>query len=200
MTHIYLIRHGEVFNPHGIYYVRLPHFPLSERGKSELEQTAQFLKTKNISDIYTSPMLRAKQSARIMQEELKIPKIYVSKQIIEIRTSFQGKLFTDLDPVQSEVYQSPLRKKSDETIEQITRRMQKFITSLIKKYPNKHIVVVGHGDPIMSLIASVKKLPPKFQSIRTGHYIQHGEVFLLTHDATHQSIKSVFTPSTFSVK
>ena len=32
-AHIHLVRHGEVHNPGGVLYGRLPHFHLSEKGK-----------------------------------------------------------------------------------------------------------------------------------------------------------------------
>src|SRR5258708_4717920 len=105
---IYLIRHGEVHNPEGIIYGRLPNFGLSEKGKMEVEKTAEFLKNKEIDDIYASPLDRAKQSAEIIQNKLKLSTIQIADEITEVKTSYQGRKFIELDMLQSEVYLKPL--------------------------------------------------------------------------------------------
>jgi len=68
-----LVRHGEYINPDNIVPWRLPHFLLSEDG------------IKNIEIIYSSPIFRAKQSAKIIADKLnkkliKIEKIIFQKQ------------------------------------------------------------------------------------------------------------------------
>lgn len=180
-TYIYVIRHGEVYNPKGIIYGRLPRFGLSERGRQEISQTARFLKNKNIIAIYSSPLLRARQTAKIIQEELGIKKIFLSKQILETRTGYQGELFSSLDAIQSEVYLKP-RNASDETVEQIAKRMLHFVKTVAQKHPGQHIAFVTHGDPAMSLQASIDNVPLDFPSIRRGEYIHHGEVRQITFD------------------
>ena len=42
-TTLYLIRHGEVHNPEGIIYGRLPGFGLSVRGRQQLTHAAEVL-------------------------------------------------------------------------------------------------------------------------------------------------------------
>src|SRR6266700_7514412 len=117
-TTIYLIRHGEVKNPDNIIYARLPKFDLSANGKKQAEQAAEFLKDKHIEAIYSSPLERAKQTAEIIQKELDLPEIYFSDQILEVRTSYEGKKFSSLDKLQSEVYLKPL-SPTDETTEDL---------------------------------------------------------------------------------
>ena len=196
-TTIYLIRHGEVYNPKKILYGRLPHYGLSKNGIREVEDAASYLADRPIAAIYASPLLRAQQSAKIIQKKLGLPLIHTTKQIIEVNTSYQGKLFSALDPIQSEVYLKPLRK-TDESVEQLAERMSQFLTSLIKKYPGKQVVVVSHGDPVMALQAVIKKLPITFSSIRTGNgitYVQHAEILeIIAEEDNMCSIASVFKP------
>lgn len=195
-TIIYAIRHGEVYNPKKILYGRLPHYKLSENGIKEIEASASFLADEPITAIYASPLVRAQQTAKIIQTKLHLPKITTTKHIIEINTSYQGKVFSDLDTIQSEVYLKPLRK-TDETVEQIAERMQQFLQSLIEKYPGKQIVMVSHGDPLMALQATIKKLPIAFSSLRTGNgitYVQHGEILKIVAEDNKLSIISVFKP------
>ena len=42
-TTLYLVRHGEVHNPAGIIYGRLPGFGLSERGRRQIARAAEAL-------------------------------------------------------------------------------------------------------------------------------------------------------------
>lgn len=196
-TTIYLIRHGEVQNPKGTLYGRLPGFGLSERGKQQVTQTGEFLKNKHIDFIYSSPMLRAKQTTAIIQSITGLTSHVLSKSILEVRTSFQGQPFASLSHDQAELYTSPKRAATDETIEQIAKRMYLFIQKLVRKHAGKHIVVVGHGDPIMILKARLQNLPLTFESIRKGKgfsYIKHGEVLELQIENGEVSIKSIFKP------
>ena len=191
-TIFYFIRHGEVFNPDGILYGRLPNFPLSEKGRVEISETAQFLKSKHISRLYASPLHRAQETAQIIQKELQLP-ILTSEEILEVRTAYEGKLFAELDPKQFWVYDKPL-SKADETIEQIGERMMTFVQKLVTEHSGEHIAVCSHGDPIMILATMIKKLPLNPENIKGGVYIKHGEVFQLTDNDGEQSIESIFIP------
>ncbi len=193
-TTIYLVRHGEVYNPDGIIYGRLPNFGLSDKGKLELEKTAEFLKNRHISQIYASPLLRAQQSAEIIKNIFEIPAIHTSEEIIEVKTSYEGGRFSNLDALQSEVYLKPL-SPTDETIVQIAARMQRFVTQLTAKHPHQHIVAISHGDPIMILKTAIQNKELSFHIFKTNTYVQHGEVYEITVDDDKSlSIKSVFIP------
>lgn len=196
-TTIFVIRHGEVFNPDDIIYGRLPNFGLSDLGKKQIEQTAGFLSNKNIDQIYTSPLQRTRQTSEIIQKILGLSTLHFSEKILEVKTSYEGNKFSTLDVLQSEVYLKPLSPE-DETLVQISRRMEEFIGELIKQYTNKSIVTVSHGDPIMVLRATIDNLPLTLSSIGKGgkiKYIQHGEIYEITSDGDNKTIKEVFKPS-----
>ena len=192
-TTIFLIRHGEVHNPEGTLYGRLPNFGLSYKGKQQLEKTAEYLKDKKISQIYASPLQRARESAEINRNKLNLPETTITEEILEVRTSYEGGKFTDLDPLQSEVYLKPLHP-NDETVEQIATRMQKFINQLIRTNPGKNIAVVSHGDPIVILKTVIQNKELSFNIFKTNDYIRQGEVYQIISDDANLSIKSVFTP------
>jgi broad specificity phosphatase PhoE len=196
-TYIYLIRHGEVYNPHGTLYGRLPKFGLSENGKKEIEQTAAFLKDKHIDSIYSSPLLRARQTAEIIRKTLRLKKSTTRAGLIEVLTSYQGEKFADLSHDQSEIYLAP-KSQTDETIEQIAARMQSVIKKLLKTNPGKHMVLVSHGDPLMILQGVIRGMPLSFDSVRTNKhytYMQHGEVIeVIVSDKGEKTVTSVFQP------
>lgn len=179
-TRIFFVRHGEVNNPNKVMYGRLPGFSLSSYGKKQIADSAQQLFKNKIDSIYASPLLRTKQSAKIIADILHLP-INYSEDILEVKSSLQGQTFSYLSAhfPKLNIYISAKNNASDETIEDVAKRMQKFTYKIIKKHEGKNIVVVGHGDPIMILKASKEKLPMKIDSIRPSKgYIKTGEIFL----------------------
>lgn len=194
-TNIYLVRHGEVHNPKGIIYARLPRYSLSKKGIKQIEQTSNFLKNKDISAIYSSPMLRTRQTSKIIQNKLPNSKIRYLIDLMEVKTSLQGKLFADVDLVNTDYYSPPVLKPTDETMEQIGARMEKAIKMIARNNMGKNIVIVSHGDPIMILEARIKKLPMKMSSIRGIPYITHGEIIQFTTKPNDEiQTKRVFIP------
>lgn len=196
-TNIYFVRHGEAVNPDDIWYGRLPGFALSEKGKKEIEQAAEFLSDKNIKTIYSSPLLRTKQSAEIIRSKLNLPLIHFSRNLLEVKSSLQGRSFTYIRSINFNVFAHRGSQIIGETIEEMAKRMQKFIAHVTRAYKGKNIVVVGHGDPIMIVKAMIQGLPIKNESLRPGgeKYIQHGEIYLAEFENSKSpTIRSVFKP------
>ncbi len=181
-TYIYFVRHGAVNNPGKIWYGRMPFYGLSEEGKIESEKAAEYLLNKNINVIYSSPLLRARQTAKIIQKVLGLDKIHYSKEILEVDSStYKGKPLFYLHTINFQVFANNNNNVIGETIEQLLNRMQKFIKHLIKFYKGKNIVVVSHGDPIMIVKAKTENLPINIESIRSNatNYIKTGGIYLL---------------------
>ena len=89
-TDILFVRHADVHNPDNVFYARLPRFHLSDQGVKDAEVTATALAEEPLAAIYTSPMLRAKQTARaIAQHHPGVP-VRETRALIEIRTHYQG--------------------------------------------------------------------------------------------------------------
>ena len=61
---VHLLRHGEVYNPDGVLYERLPGFALSARGIEQAEQAAEYLAERDIGYLVASPLERAQQTAQ----------------------------------------------------------------------------------------------------------------------------------------
>lgn len=196
-TIIYFVRHGKVYNPANILYGRLPGYGLQKEGKQQIEQTARFLAKEQVDLLYTSPLLRAKQTADIINQKLKLSKMYFSKNILEINTSLQGSSMAYVESLHFDAFAAPGRDIKGETIEEALKRMDKFVHTIIKKHQGKKIVVVSHGDPIMLVKAKLTRLPIVNESLRPGpeKYIQHGEVYKVECDENLPlTITSVFKP------
>ncbi|MEK7572106.1 MAG: histidine phosphatase family protein [Patescibacteria group bacterium] len=196
MTTIYLIRHGEVENPEQILYGRLSGYGLSQKGRREISQTANFLQDKNITTLYSSPLERAKESMEIIKEKLSLPTVILDENLLEVKTSFQGQPLELLRKTNSDFdwFFPPYRQENDETMEQIRDRMLLFLAEMDKKYPGQTIAVLSHGDPLMIVKAAIEKRPMNLAAIREGHYLSHGEVLKVTIDQGKRSVTTVFVP------
>ena len=62
-TRVHLVRHGEVYNPDGILYGRLPGFSLSETGRAQAAAVADALADRDIVAVIASPLQRAQETA-----------------------------------------------------------------------------------------------------------------------------------------
>ena len=88
-TIVHLVRHGEVANPGGILYGRLPGFRLSEDGQMMAKAAADFLAGRDITVLRSSPLERAVQTAEPIAEQLRVP-IEVDERLIEPWNHFEG--------------------------------------------------------------------------------------------------------------
>lgn len=199
-TYIYLVRHGEVHNPKNLWYGRLPRFGLTQQGQEEIKQTAKFLKSKPIDHLYASPLLRAKKTAQIIQEEIKVPKITFTDHLLEVKSSFMGKPIEELQKIKFDIFNTTNRAASDETLEDLANRSLHFINHVADKHKGNHVVAVSHGDILMTVKAVLKGMPLVVDSIRTGkgfRYVRHGEVLQITVDEDgNKHIESIFIPET----
>src|SRR5713101_8924334 len=62
-TVVHLVRHGEVANPRGILYGRIPGFHLSEDGRLMAKAAADFLAGRDVVMLLSSPLERAVETA-----------------------------------------------------------------------------------------------------------------------------------------
>lgn len=91
---VHLLRHGEVFNPDGVLYGRLPEFHLSERGHAMAVMVAEHfaaLAAQGAAPVYlvSSPLTRAQETAQPTAEALGLD-IVTDPRIIEAENHFEG--------------------------------------------------------------------------------------------------------------
>jgi len=86
---IHLVRHGEVFNPDGVLYGRIPGFHLSELGASMAAAAADHLAGRPLAALYSSPLQRAQESAAPWASAFGL-EIRTEDRLIEPTNKFEG--------------------------------------------------------------------------------------------------------------
>jgi broad specificity phosphatase PhoE len=88
-TIVHLLRHGEVHNPTGVLYGRLPGFHLSELGKRQALTVAEYLSEHDITHIVASPLQRAQETAAPIVASHRL-ELATDDRLIEPTNVFEG--------------------------------------------------------------------------------------------------------------
>ncbi|HEY4269035.1 MAG TPA: histidine phosphatase family protein [Galbitalea sp.] len=86
---IHLVRHGEVFNPQGVLYGRIPGFGLSELGARMAAESAESKVGHPITRLYASPLQRTQESAAPWAKTFGLS-IQGDERLIEPWNKFEG--------------------------------------------------------------------------------------------------------------
>jgi broad specificity phosphatase PhoE len=89
---VHLVRHGEVHNPQGILYGRLPGYHLSDLGRQMAERVAGTLTDHDVAYLVASPMERAQETAQPLAAATGLP-LATDERLIEAANVFQGLTF-----------------------------------------------------------------------------------------------------------
>jgi broad specificity phosphatase PhoE len=146
---IYLVRHAEVHNPKDIVYGRLPRFGLSALGRRQSEAVARFLSPRTIDALYTSPLLRARQTARAIHENLPGTPLATTSRLLEVKTGYQGSPNSIL--IKGFSFYEPLKRPEDETMPMVLDRMAGFLRMAARRHLGGSVAAVSHADPIAIL-------------------------------------------------
>jgi broad specificity phosphatase PhoE len=144
---VFLVRHGDVHNPNRILYGRLPRFRLSERGLEEARSVGHFLNGTPLAALYSSPLLRTRQTAekiRAFHQDLTLRR---STHLIEVHNPFEGRPSAEVDARHGDVYTGvgpPYEQPQD-----IVARALKFFRLARVRHAGGNVVAVTHGDVIV---------------------------------------------------
>lgn len=169
-----MVRHAEVHNPADILYGRLPRFRLSDRGRAQAEEAARFLSSRRLSAIYTSPLLRARQTAEALTQYHPNVPMHLTRKLLEVRTSYEGEPNSILKPGFS--FYEPKREEHDESMEDVWLRMRRFLSMVGRRYTGEAVAAVSHGDPITILRVGLLGLPLTATSLHSVVYAERASV------------------------
>ncbi len=157
LTLISLVRHGHVYNPRDVHYGRLPRFGLDEEGISQAKAASQVLRTQRLAAIFSSPLLRARQTALIIQAAHSHLALHISETLTEVYSPFDGRPASGLRERNWDLY-TGIPPEYEQPID-VFERAQKFIQKARRAYFGQHIVAATHGDLIAFSFLWAKSAP-----------------------------------------
>jgi len=161
----FILRHGEARSNKENFISSWPEKTknsLTENGKRQIRKVAPELKRKKINLIFSSDLLRTKQSAQIVAKILDLD-INYDKRLRECDTGiFNGKLIEEWKShFKNENEKFKKRPPRGENREDIKKRVLGFIKHINQKYKNKKILIISHGDPLLIFEGAIKNLSEK---------------------------------------
>lgn len=151
-TIVHLMRHGEVFNPAGVLYGRLPDYHLSELGVQMADKVAATIKDWDITHVVASPLERAQETATPSAQALGL-EIHTDPRVIEAGNQFEGKTFGVGDgalkrPQNWWLLRNPFKPSWGEPYVEIAARMQDAITDAREAARGHEALIVSHQLPV----------------------------------------------------
>jgi broad specificity phosphatase PhoE len=165
MPVLHLVRHGEVENPKGVIYGRLPGYNLSEKGRKQAKAAARRLRENDIALIMTSPLERAQETAQAIAEPHALETV-VDERLIETETTLEGLSRNALhfvrDPRHWWRFRNPLKPSWGESFSEIRTRMLSVIDEAVAAAGGREAVLVSHQTPVLvaRLVLTKRRDPP----------------------------------------
>ena len=143
------LRHGKVENKKDIFYGDLAGYELSKKGHKQAESAAKYIFNNfDIKYIYSSPLLRARQTAEHLSKLLKININYTNNLIEWSGTNiWKGKTFNEFSHTEEykQYLDNPVKLKSnEESYFDVYKRVENIYQG------TNNSVFVSHQDTIRS--------------------------------------------------
>ncbi len=146
------MRHGEVNNPGGVLYERLPNFGLTERGAALARSALDLVDLDSVSALVVSPLQRARESMHPWEAATGLIAT-VDERVIEPWNEFRGirldggRAFLT-NPRLLRFVTNPFRPSWGEPYNDIAARMIAAMGDAADAAPGGDVVIVSHQLPI----------------------------------------------------
>jgi broad specificity phosphatase PhoE len=165
MTRICLIRHGQTdWNLEGRYQGQSD-VPLNEKGLAQAKSLTEQLKDKTFTTIYSSDLIRARQTAEPIANILGLP-IQLEPRLREINQGqWEGVLVEDIKARYAEIWSqrtvdpANIRPPGGETVGEVAARVYAALDDIARLFPNGQLLIVSHGLSIATAICRDKSIP-----------------------------------------
>lgn len=159
MKTIYLVRHGDVENPNGIFYPAT--FPLSKKGVHEAEALGKQMHEAGLEPLrmVASPHVRTRETAEIIAQAIN-GHVETDERLVEWKVGdWIGKPLAEFRHAAGYDDPPPFRLKLDniETFEDMSARVVAVILEELAKLPDDGVtLIVGHREPMASAILKLR--------------------------------------------
>jgi 2,3-bisphosphoglycerate-dependent phosphoglycerate mutase len=182
-----LMRHGQADNNiNRILVGRYIDSHLTEYGKQQVADTANYLKKVPIEKIYVSPVTRTIETANIVCEALGM-NYEIDERLYEIELGkLVGMNFDDIIEKHGNLFlkfytegDQTLRSYGVESFSSVKKRMKHILDEIMEKYPEKNVLLITHLDPIKAALSILLDLKP--DSLYQWH-MRNAAMTILKHE------------------
>jgi len=163
------MRHGEAEN--NVLHIlagRESEYHLTEKGKTQVADVAEKLKTVPIDVMYTSPVTRAIETSQIVAEKIAID-YKIDERLTETEMgSVTGMGTNDASKKYGNLFlkfyqddDTVSRNMGVERFSAIGARVSNMLYYVAEKHPDKNVLLVTHLDPIKAAISRIMDLKPE---------------------------------------
>lgn len=150
-TIVHLLRHGEVHNPTGVLYGRLPDYHLSELGRKMAQRAAEALQDNDVAVVTASPLERAQETAEPVARSHGLT-VGTDPDLIEADNVFEGQRVTKetllANPRAWTRLTNPFKPSWGEPYVELAARMRAAIARARSEARGREAVLVSHQLPI----------------------------------------------------
>ena len=151
---VHVCRHGEVDNPGGVLYTRLPGFHLSERGHAMADRLGEHFADVPVAGLRTSPLERTQETMAPIAARHPDLDVVVDGRLLEADSLLQGTTAAQRralirDPARWGLFRNPLAPSWGEPWTHIVARMRSAIVdAALSVGPGRIVVLTSHQAPI----------------------------------------------------
>lgn len=152
-TLVHLVRHGQVENPTGVLYGRLPDFHLSALGRQMADTVAEHVADWDVVHLRCSPLDRAQETMQPIAGALELP-VTIDGRVIEAENYLEGKRFDGsrnsafTNPRNWWYFRNPLKPTWGEPYTEIATRMRAALHDAAEAAAGHQALIVAHQLPI----------------------------------------------------
>lgn len=150
--------------------------PLNDNGIKQAQTTRDKIAGTKIDLIISSPLLRARQTAEIINEALKAPIVYDDRISERDFGEFEGLEQKDFDFGGYWNYYKNDHYEQAENIRDFFARIYAFLDDILQKDPDKNIMLVAHGGVSIPVNCYFSKNIPHGSLVDAGLVLANCEV------------------------
>jgi len=173
---IYITRHGQTdWNVKKKVMGRCDE-SLNKTGINQAFETKNNLFDTDIDLIICSPLLRAKQTAEIINEDRNLPIFYDDRIIERDFGEFEGMQTKDFDFNGFWNYYKNEQYQQAENIQVFFERIYNFLDDIVKNYSDKNVLIVAHGGVSIPVACFFNEKIPAGSLVEAGLVLRNCQV------------------------
>jgi broad specificity phosphatase PhoE len=168
MTSIYLLRHGATASNLLVPYRlqgRCSDLPLDDRGREQVRRAAAVLAGLRFAAAYSSPLLRALETAQIVAQPHGLTPVVVPELTEADLGRWEGKTWEQIEASEPELFHQyhdhpgTVAYPEGESFLDVQCRVTAVLAGLASRHPDQAIVVVGHNVVNRAVLAGMLGVP-----------------------------------------